>query len=336
MILDRRQFVTLGLGAMGASAMHMRLRAEAPAGLPLIKPPRLRDGDRIGLVNPVPVAPAEADVRTAIQALEIAGLTVVRGRSLGAHKGDPPSERERAADINEMFADRTVRGIVALRGGWGCAGLLPFLDYARIAEQPKVVLGFSDVDALVLGIHARTGLVTFHGPTGIAPWAPDTLAQLRRLLFDGDRPPLAAAEDGATVVPGEANGRLLGGNLTVVSSLIGSPYLPTERGLVLFLEDVSEPYSEVDRMLTHLRLAGLLDRASALVFGRCQWCGPPALDRSLTLGRVLHEHFRDRRIPVFIGAPIGHVAAQLTVPVGIPAHVDAERRIVRLLEAAVV
>jgi muramoyltetrapeptide carboxypeptidase len=331
-IFTRRQFVVGGLAAMGASAVHVGLRAQSPVR-PRIKPPRLRAGDRIGLVNPVPVAPDEADVRGAVQALESVGLSPVRGRSV--HAGEVPSERERADEINEMFADPRVHGIIALRGGWGCAGLLPHLDYGAISAHPKIVLGFSDVDALVLGIHAMTGLVTFHGPTGIAPWAPDTVAQMRRLLFDAERPALAAAEDGATVVSGQAHGRLLGGNLTVVSSLVGSPYLGGEDEIVLFLEEVSEPFSEVDRMLTQLRLAGLLDRATAVVFGRCAWCGPPALDRTLTLGRVLVDQLGNRGVPVFLGVPFGHVAAQLLVPVGISAHVDAERRIVRLLEPAV-
>jgi muramoyltetrapeptide carboxypeptidase len=117
---------------------------------------------------------------------------------------------------------------------------------------------------------------------------------------------------------------------------VGSPYLGGEDDVVLFLEEVSEPFSEVDRMLTQLRLAGLLDRATAIVFGRCSWCGPPALDHTLTLGRVLAEQLQGRGIPVFLGVPFGHVAAQLTVPVGISAHVDAERRFIQLLESAVV
>ena len=328
---SRRAFVTGGLAALGASALHIRLRADAPAAV--LKPRRLRDGDRIALVNPVPVAPAASDVESAQRALEAAGLTVLRSRNV--RPGTPPvSDEERAREINEWFADDGIRGIVALRGGWGCAGLLPHLDYDLIAQHPKVLLGFSDVDALLLGIHARTGLVTFHGPTGLAPWAPATLAQLRRLLFDADRPPMAAV-DGETVMPGQAQGRLLGGNLTVVSSLVGSPYLSIADDVVLFLEEVSEPFSEVDRMLTQLRLAGLVDRATAVVFGGCEWCGPPALDRTLTLNRVLSDQLGDRGFPVFLGAPFGHVAAQLTVPLGITAHVDATRRLVRLLEPAV-
>lgn len=333
MPLSRRAFLASGAAAVATAGLRGRHGESGPP--PSLKPPRLRGGDRVALINTTR-APASVDeVAEAVRALEGLGLGVVVSRSLRGGRPASASARECADEINELFAARSVRGLVALRGGWGCAAMLPHLDYALIREHPKVVLGFSDVDALLLGIHAMTGLVTFHGPTGIAPWQPRTVAQLRLLLFDGQAPGLSAA-DGITIVPGQARGRLLGGNLTVVSSLIGSPYVGRDEDLVLFLEEVSEPFSEVDRMFTQLDLAGLLDRAAAVVFGRCPWCGPPALDRSLNLGRVLTEQLAPRGIPVFLGAPIGHVDEQLTVPLGIPAHVDAARRSVRLLEPAVV
>jgi muramoyltetrapeptide carboxypeptidase len=321
----------IGLGALGATAARFQRRAPSPPAA--VKPPRLRDGDTIALINPVPVPPTEDDVHTAVDALEGLRLRVAPTDRL-RRPSPRVSARERAEEINDLFADPSVRGLVALRGGWGCADVLPYLDYAEVRRHPKVVLGFSDVGALLLGLHTMTGLVTFHGPTGISPWSPPTVAQLRSLLFDAARPPLTAAE-GTTVVPGRARGRLLGGNLTVLSSLIGSPYVPADPNPVLFLEEVSEPYSEVERMLTQLRLSGLLDHAAAVVFGRCEWCGPPALDRNLTLADVLREQTAYRRIPVFLGAPIGHIRAQLTVPLGIEAEVDAARRVVQLAEPAV-
>ena len=329
MALSRRAFV-LGLTALGASATA-QLRPRVRATPPVLKPPRLRDGDRVALVNPVSVVPGAQEVEDAALALAGVGLRVLRTEGL---RRVPPSDRARADEINGLFEDGSVRAIVALRGGWGCAGLLPHLDYALIRRNPKVVLGFSDVVALLVGLHSMTGLVTFHGPTGVSPWSVSTVEHLRRLLFAAELPSLGAA-DGITVRPGRARGRLLGGNLTVLSSLAGSPYVNREEDLVLFLEEISEPYSEVDRMLTQLSLAGLLDGVRAVVFGGCAFCGPPALDTSLTLPRVLERHFASRRLPIFVGAPIGHIEAQLTIPIGIEADVDAERRTVRLLEPAV-
>jgi muramoyltetrapeptide carboxypeptidase len=351
---SRRAFLGSTVAGVAAAAAAPRtVRAAVRAATrerralprrPVVRPPRLERGDVIGLINPCSVPLAAADVTLAREHLERLGLQlkvspVVReGRE---------SVECRADDVNAMFADDNVKGLLPMRGGWGCARLLPHLDYKLIAAHPKILMGYSDVAALLLGINARTGLVTFHGPMGNSAWGAFTVDHLRRILFEGEAATLckdsASADDGdarpetrlRTITPGKARGRLVGGNLTVMASMVGSKYLGGTDDVILFLEEVREPTSEVDRMLTTLEMAGILGRVRGFVFGQCTRCPAPELDGSLTLDRVLDDHVRVLGIPAWRGAPIGHVERQLTVPIGLPVEMDATRGTIRLLEPAV-
>jgi muramoyltetrapeptide carboxypeptidase len=298
-----------------------------------LKPPRLKPGDTVGLINPVSQPLSRADAGAVSEALQSIGLRVTCGAHLDASVG----EAQRAREVNALFADPAVNALVPVRGGWGSARLLPHLDYDLIRANPKVLLGFSDVSALLLGIHARAGLVTFHGPMGISAWVPFTVEQMKRVLFrcEAVRIGEPAATGTATIVPGRARGRLLGGNLTVLSSVVGSPYLDAGSDLILFLEEVHEPLSEVSRMLTQLELAGVLRRVRGLVFGQCTRCAPPQGDASLTLDRVLQDQIAPLGIPAWSGALIGHIESQLTLPIGVEAEIDADAKTIQLLEGAV-
>src|SRR5262249_40073938 len=154
------------------------------------------------------------------------------------------------------------KALLPLRGGWGSAGLLPFIDYELARSHPKIVMGYSDVVALLLALHARAGLVTFHGPMGVSRWEPFTRECLRRVLFEGQRGLTCTPREAGlpsplrTLVPGRVTAPLVGGNLTVLASLIGSPYLAYDSAIV-FVEEVEEPVPEVDRKLMQLDQAGL-------------------------------------------------------------------------------
>jgi muramoyltetrapeptide carboxypeptidase len=230
-------------------------------------------------------------------------------------------------------------------GGWGSARVLPHLDYDLIRANPKAIAGFSDVTALLNGVHARTGLVTFHGPH---PRVKVSADYFRRVLFDGElvtfRNPSEIADDElvqtreryATIHPGKARGRLLGGNLAVLSAIVGSRFMPDLDGAILFLEDVREAVYRVDRMMTQLRLAGLLDGLAGFVFGRCTDCDPGTSYGSLTLEEVLDDHIKPLAIPAYRGAMIGHIKRQFTLPLGVEAEIDADTGSLRLLEPAVI
>jgi muramoyltetrapeptide carboxypeptidase len=303
-----------------------------------VKPPRLEPGDLVGLINPTDIPPRPDDLE------QVAG----RVRSLGLRVRPAPhlleahaSDEQRARDINELFADPAVRALLPLRGGWGSARVLPHLDYGLARDNPKVVVGYSDVVALLLALRARAGLVTFHGPVGVSAWDRFTVRCFQEVLFAGERALLRNPEAGKggaprarTLSPGKATGPLAGGNLTVMSSLIGSPYLACD-GVILFVEEVQEPLPEVDRMLTQLEQAGILAGARGFVFGQCTGCMATGLDRSLTLERILDERIRPLGIPAWSGAAFGHIEGQFVVPIGLPAEIDAEEGTIRLSEPAV-
>lgn len=301
-------------------------------------PPRLRVGDAVGLVTPAGAIFDPAEIREAEAAVEALGLRPVRGRNVLARHGYlGGTDEQRAADIMTMVRDDSVHAILALRGGWGCARLLPYLDYDAVRAHPKIVCGYSDITALLLGLYARSGLACFHGPVGTSTWDTFSTSYFRRVLFDGlpvSMPPPTPG-DVWTLTHGQASGRLVGGNLSVLSALVGTPYFPDLRGHILFLEEVGEEPYRIDRMLTQMRLAGVFEGLKGIVFGDCRNCAPDQGYVSLSLRQVFEDHFRRYGFPMFYGTAIGHIAGKFTVPVGVEAEMDASSGMLRLLEPAV-
>jgi muramoyltetrapeptide carboxypeptidase len=347
--MRRRAFLEASVPAALATGAAGAVFAASPGTTPaVVKPPRLRPGDVAGLVAPAGAVFETVEVEASQEVARAFGLEP----RLGAHVRDrhgylAGTDEDRAADVNRFFADPSVKAILAIRGGWGCARMLPLLDWDTVRRSPKVVAGFSDITALHCGLAARTGLVTFHAPDGVSSWPSFSADLFRRVVFEGEavtmsNPPgtqdrLVQLETRTRVIaPGKGRGRLVGGNLTVLSTLVGSPYVPYLDGAILFLEDVGEDIYRVDRMLTQLRLAGLLDRLRGFVFGSCSKCEPGERSYgSLTLEEVLDEHVRPLGVPAYQGAMIGHQARQFTLPVGIKVEIDAAAGTITMLEAAV-
>ena len=253
------------------------------------------------------------------------------------------TDAERAGDLNAMFADPSVKAIVCTRGGSGAARLLPLLDYDAIRRNPKVLLGYSDITALHCALQAKTGLVTFHGQIGSGSWNAFNADQFRRVFFERELMDYRnKVEAGDELVPrrnrtitirgGKVSGELVGGNLTVLAALAGSPYLPDFRGKILFLEDVGEAPYRVDRMLSTLKLMGALDKISGFIFGECTDCKPGDGYGSLTLEQIFDDYIRPLKIPAYRGAMIGHIREQFIVPVGGKVELDADAGTFRLLE----
>jgi muramoyltetrapeptide carboxypeptidase len=347
-VITRRSLIhAAALSALPAVARAQRTTAPPPAKLP-VKPPRLKPGDTVGLIDPAGASFERAPIQAVVDLLEAMGLKA----RLGAHLFDrygylAGSDKDRAADVNALFADPGVHGILAVRGGWGCARLLPHLDFATIAKNPKILLGYSDLTALLLAIHARTGLVTFHGPVGISKWTAFNVDYVRRVLFAGEAVTFENLKDPGeylvpvenritTITPGVARGRLAGGNLTVLSAIVGSGYLPEWEGRILFIEDVEEKLYRIDRMLTQLSLAGILAKVRGVVFGNCSNCEPGEGYGSLTLEEILDDHLKPLGVPAWSGAMFGHVPRQFTLGEGVEVEIDATRGTIRMLEAAVI
>jgi muramoyltetrapeptide carboxypeptidase len=336
-----------GVSAATASASAFAdVAAAAPA---VVRPKRLRPGDVVGLIDPASATWEPVDVDIVEESLAALGLKAKRGSNLLNRRGYfAGSDEQRAADINAMFADREVKAIQCVRGGWGSARLLPLLDWASLARSPKILLGYSDITALLLSLQAKTGLVTFHGPVGVSPWNPFNVGWFKRVLLDGEAVTFSnlkeVGEDALTQIehrvqtikPGTARGRLLGGNLTVLSAIIGSGYLPEWDGCILFIEDVQEAPYRIDRMLTQLRLAGILPKARAVIFGNCTKCDPGEGFGSLTITDVLRDHLAPLGVPAWRGAMIGHIERQFTLPIGVEVEVDATAGTIKMLEPAVV
>ena len=338
-MIARRTALGLLGGLAGAAVMPGTLAAK-----PVRKPPRLRVGDTVGLVAPASALTLPDELDRAQHWVSGMGLVP----RLGAHVTEQDgylagTDAARAADLNAMFADPDVRAIFAVRGGWGGARILPLLDWDTIRANPKLLIGYSDTTALHCAIAARAGFPTLHAPNAASRWDRTSWESLWRIAFAGDTPVLGGAEveqavgrPARTLVAGTARGRLLGGNLTILSTLMGTGWLPDFEGTVLILEDINEEPYRIDRMLQQMQLAGVFDRVAGVVFGQCTRCASREPDyRGFTLDEVLDRHFAALPVPVIAGFDSGHIRDQLCLPLGVPVELDAAVRTVRMLEPAV-
>lgn len=327
---NRRQFIRIGsVAAAGllASCVKAQPAETIVKDSSLILPPRLKTGDVIALTAPAGAIFNEESVQKATVALEGAGFRVKTCESLKQRFGYLAGTDEfRAKELNDLFADKNVNGIVAMRGGWGCARLLPLLDFNLIGKNPKVISGFSDITTLLLAIYAKTGMITFHGPVGNSSWGDFTMNHFLRIVKDAE--PLKmeqpSADPAQVLKSGKASGKLLGGNLTVLCSLIGSGYLPDFKKSILFLEETEEEPYAIDRLLTQLELNGMHENSSGILFGKCAKCEAEEPDKSFTTEEVQKQKLVKNEIPVLTGFSFGHVKDKFTIPVGAMATLDTE------------
>ncbi len=293
----------------------------------VLRPPALRPGDTVMLVSPSGPTPA-GPVAAGIELLTGWGLRPVLAPNAYARHGYlAGTDALRAADLNTAFADPDVRGVICTRGGYGVQRVVDAVDMAAVRRGPKLLVGFSDITALQLALWRGARLATVHGPG--AGWRPErtgpvSAESLRAALMTTDDvvvKPVATGETAPVVVPGVASGPLIGGNLSLLASSVGTRDMPDLTGAVLLLEEVQEPPYKVDRMLTHLRRAGVLAGLAGVAVGQFTDC---ADGWPVTVADVLTERLGDLGVPVLGGLPVGHGADQLTVPVGVPATLDAD------------
>jgi muramoyltetrapeptide carboxypeptidase len=298
---------------------------------PIIKPARLRKGDLAGVLSPAgPVE--EAELQAGIRFLEESGYRVRLGRHALDKSGYLAGEDSaRLDDLHAMFGDSEVRAIFCTRGGYGAMRLLDRIKYDAIREHPKIFAGFSDITALLLSIFARAGVITFHGPMvrQVKAVGSQPFAALLETVESSDLHCLEFPE-ARVLVHGETEGRLIGGNLCLISHLVGTSFLPSFAGCILFLEDTGEPVYRIDRMVTQLRLSGYLEGISGLIAGTFEKCG----DRA-AIDNLLADSMRDLYVPVVSGVSIGHGASNATLPVGVRARLDTASRSLLLKEPCV-
>lgn len=342
--MRRRSFLAAPLAASAASSAHAQ-------GLTLIKPPALKPGDTVSCITPSTFV---ANPETRLQAERIVnalGLKAKFSHNTGKRWGYlGGTVEERVADLHAAFRDQETKAVFCVRGGYGAAMLLDRLDFNLIRRNPKILLGYSDITALHLAIHQTSHLVTLHGPTILDPFNQYTFDLLKRALFD-PRPlgelknppepnPLRPLHPVRTLRAGKATGPLIGGNLTLISTTMGTPWEIQTEGKILFLEDVGEqPYS-MDRMLTQLRLAGKFNGIRGLLLGECSDCRPrefrPSFESTLSLPEVYDHVLAGVNVPIVSGLVFGHTEDQFPLPLGVNATLDADRATITIHDSHLV
>lgn len=313
---------------------------------PRIFPARLKQGDLIGLVTPgSPIV--KKQLEETIEKLENLGFRTYHTDSVLSQYGYfAGPDRERADDLMHMFNNKDIDGIFCVRGGYGSIRILDMLDFELIAQNPKVFIGYSDITALLSSIYEQTGLITFHGPLGISEFNDFTLRSLKKIVMNPvnhykypykrendtkDNPEF----DLYTINEGKAEGELIGGNISVLDSMIGSRFETNFENKVVYLEETEEKTYRVDKMLVHLLQATNLKKAAGIVMGAFNECNFNDEPR-LTLKEAIGDLLKPLDIPVSYGLSFGHIDTMLTIPNGIMARMNADRNTLKLLEKAVI
>lgn len=305
------------------------------SNLPLIKPKRLREGDTIGLIAPAGIVYQESEFRRMEKVLQELGLNVVFGKHVRRRYGYlSGTDEQRVEDLHNMFENSEVDAIMAVRGGWGCARLLPFINFDLIKQNPKIFCGFSDNTTLHLAFLHYAGLTSFHGPNGNSDWSDLTKESFQKTLFAAEKTEYKSREEISLIHPGKTTGRLIGGNLSIFTTSLGTPYQPDTKGAVLFLEDIGEAPYKVDRMLSHLTQAGVLKDINGFVFGKCTRCDEKG-EYNFTLNNLFSKYINPLGIPAIYNADIGHEEDNFTLPQGAEVTLDADRGVLTLAESAV-
>lgn len=312
------------------------------------RPPRLRSDTRIALIAPSGPLLDRDDLQRAAELCRALGHEPALGSHAARRHGYLAGyDHERLADLNAALTADDVDAVWCIRGGYGVTRILAGVDFAALARRPKPVIGFSDITALLNALTRATGVVTFHGPTARHPLTAFSRRHFERVLSSPTAagrlerldPPagvlVPAAPRIVTIVPGRAEGTLIGGNLTLLQCLVGTPWQPVFEGALLFLEDVGEDLYRVDRVLSHMRLAGALERLAGVLVGQFTGLRRSTSDGGLGFDEVLASYFEPLGVPTASGFPIGHVDEQWTIPIGARGAFDADAGELELLDAAV-
>ena len=308
----------------------------------MLRPPRLRPGDLVGVVSPAgPLKKSKLqNLDRGVRYLENQGYHVLQGRHVCERQGYlAGSDEMRAADLNDMFRQPDVSAIFCTRGGYGITRLLDRIDYHAVQTQPKILVGYSDITALQLALIKKTGLVSFSGPM-VAVELGDALSPLTAAsmwtLLNGKSVDLFESASGAgikTMAGGRAVGLLLGGCLSVLVSLLGTPYMPDMNGAILLLEDIGEDLYKIDRSLSQLKNAGILDAANGVLLGQFLDIAKDDNDPPMEVMEVFDYYLRPLGVPVLYNIPYGHGPIKLTLPLGCPVELDADAHHLRMLQA---
>lgn len=310
----------------------------------VIKPNHLRKGDLIGLISPASSPDNLEKINEGVKYFERLGYRVIVGKNVGKYRGYlAGKDEERVEDLHSMFNNKDVKAIFCVRGGYGSIRLLDKIDFNLIKRNPKIFVGYSDITTLQLAIFRKTGLVTFSGPMAAVDFAgevnPYTEEVFWRMVtstkpFGKLKNP--ESERICCLNKGEAKGILLGGNLSLITSLIGTPFMPDFTKAILFMEEVDEKPYRIDRMLAQLKLNKIFDKVSGIIL--CNFTNCEETDsnkKSLSLNDVIGDYFEQLKKPVVYNLAYGHINPKNTMPIGVKASIDCRKCSIEILEACV-
>lgn len=311
----------------------------------VIKPKKLNIGDTIGIISPASSPDDLTRIQKGVLYLEKLGYRVEVGKNVGKERGYlAGKDDERLADFHSMFKNNDIKAIFCVRGGYGSGRLIDKINFNLIRNNPKIFVGYSDITALQLAIMKMTGLVTFAGPmVAVDFWQdevnPFTEENFWRVLTSNKkigRLQNPNSEKFYVLRRGKAEGRLMGGNLALMCSLMGSKYFPSFKDAVLLVEDIGEQPYRVDRLLNQLKLAKILKQVSGLILGRFVDCyETDQTKKTLTLNEVIADYFNSAGFPVIYNFKHGHITENITIPWGVKCSINAAREIIEITESAV-
>lgn len=325
--------------ATGLQAISQEAKA------PRILPQRLNKGDLIGLVTPGSSV-SEEELADCISKLEDLGFRTTHADTVLSEYGYfAGPDQERADELMDMFAREDIDAIWCVRGGYGSIRILDLLDYEVIRQNPKVLIGYSDITAILTAIYQESGLVTFHGPVGTSEFNSFSKRSIRKVIMYPSldyKYPYKREKDSRenpeydryTLTGGVAEGELIGGNISVLDSIIGTRFEADFKDKLVYLEDVGEKTYRIDKMVFHLLSGTNLKQAAGIVMGVFDECNINE-EPTLSLKEALDDLLKPLGIPVSYGLSFGHIKRQFTIPTGIRAAFDADKNSFRLLEPAV-
>lgn len=305
-----------------------------------LKPPTLKKGDVIGIVSPASSPDDLSRIDKGISYLESLGYRVKPGKYIYGRNGYlSANDIERADDLNEMFSDPQVKAIICVRGGYGTPRILDMVDYDIIRKNPKIFVGYSDITALQLAIFKRTGLITFSGPmlavdiySNFDSYSEEFFWMILTSKTSEIEVKNPNGQELKVLYSGEAEGTLLGGNLSLLASIIGTKFQPNFKNSILVIEDIGEEPYRIDRYLSQLKNSDILKQIKGCVLGQFTDCLAKQPEKSLSLEQIFQDYFGVLNIPVLADLSYGHIPKKLTIPIGARAKIDTKRKSMKIVE----
>lgn len=310
----------------------------------IIKPKRLKKGDLIGIISPASPPSDLSRIESGVKYLESLGYRAKVGKNAAnQNKYLAGTDEERLDDFHSMFLDKEVKAILSTRGGYGASRLLDKINYSLIRRHPKIFVGYSDITALQLSILKKTGLITFAGPMiAVDFWDnvdPFTEEKFWKLLTSSKKIGKLQnpnSEPFYSITSGRCEGKLIGGNLSMIISLLGTQYLPSFKNSILFLEEVNEKPFRIDRMFNQLRLSKIFNEVKGIILCRFVDCYENDSKKvSFKLNDVIVDYFEKLKIPVVYNVKHGHIKQNITLPVGVKTKINTSRNIIEVMESGV-